>query len=367
MNFKISEILKELRTAAVFSMVLAAAWLALAPTYKYALDRREMAGQMVAWLLIKDALSAVPFKSACTSAEGPKTTCEGPLRLKVATWWDTDIPQLELRPVSTVSGTAAAYGFRIVFGQSNLLPFSSYSVGWQDGLGAKPLHGVAPSDRDAVSRALQDAGSPAAWPIDWSRTKVFLQSLGWKGASPSLDDAEVSKVINDHLTVLGSILGSRESVAGMPLPVLMLPYVVAVLIGAVCCVLAGTFIALRIADVPSSHEEAGWVMTQVATSRWLTGLRNFASSMLGAFVLAVPASALLQAIQGFWFKGILLGNIVGLFLLVTSLVALLAALIANLWAQRRLRIAIQNAGKTTSTQAPLASEDSKLTPPPSAA
>src|SRR5262245_54542778 len=52
---KLGDIIKELRGAATFALLLCAAWSLFSTTYSQTLSRREMASDLLAYLLLRDA------------------------------------------------------------------------------------------------------------------------------------------------------------------------------------------------------------------------------------------------------------------------------------------------------------------------
>jgi hypothetical protein len=304
-----------------------------------------MARELLAYLLLRDALTAIPTTDLPSGTAELTETCKEavvghvdfekctPLTLTAP--WDPNLKiQFKLRSLPGFSADIGAYS---VIADKSFVPVSAYSIG-RFHAAVTPIHDVSFTPRhiaDAVAGGDELPRSPRLW----NRTRIVLNLLSTSAPAQDfkvpndvkLGDPVVKRFITDYL----SIDGTKETLAGLPIPVLMLPFGMAALIVISCCILVGTWAAFRGVRFQSIHEESGWVMLEARKGAEGATVA-VASYVLASATLAVPAIALAQTVRlGLGSPSFV--DSMGLWMLTVTLGVLLLAMAGNVFELLRLR------------------------------
>ncbi len=351
MKAGLTEIIMEFRGSTTFALVLCTVWLLLSATYSQTLDRRELARDLLGYLLLRDAVASIPesdfpsgtdeLAAVCTEimdARSPQTVCP-PLTLTAP--WDPDLKvrfKLRSLPGFSQEGGASDMGAYSVIADELFGALSEYSIGRFHGKTA-PIHDVTLTVPRFVADAINandDVHKFLRSPRLWNRTRVLLSSLG---TSAAVEDVKLSDpVVNSLIVRYLSEGGGKEIVAGLPIPVLLLPYGIATLLTIGCCLFVGTWAALRSIKPNSLDEGAGWAMLQVGKDDASPAI-EIAAHVLGAVILVVPAAALAQTIR-LGLKVPPWADLFALGTLATALSLLLLIMVGNVFELLRLRRAM---------------------------
>jgi hypothetical protein len=361
----VSEIIKELRASTKLALVLSAVWLLLAGSYEQAVDRSEMTRDLVAYLLLRDAVAAIPVSEVesrtdaltqiCHEIVDARSEVNVCLPLTITAPWDSSLKtgfELDPHPKFLPNKQASDPPIRVysVMAKGAFLPIGSYLIA-VDGRRIVPIHDVS---LEAV-RFVYDAmrlNDPEhellRSPRLWNYTNILLSSLGASGPASGLKvtDPVISHLMADYL----SVQSVRETVAGLPLPILMLPFGIAALLIIPCCFLAGTWSSLRAAQSNPPSDEFEWLMLHTGTGT-AGVVTRIAAVVLAVTVCLVPVAGLAKAVQ---LAAKISGpvDLAGLLLVSIILGVLLFIMGANLFEQFRLRSAISHKVRITADRVP---------------
>ena len=308
MTVKLSDVIRDLRTNASFAILLAAAWLLTSVSYENALRMREQTRDLVAFLLLRDALTPVAQEDDEWPSFGERKTkacreivvnrseanvCED---MTIRAPWD---PELMSNVVITAHPSRAVehFAFIPVF-DNQFLPFSRYVIG-KSGKQLrilKKLPYLGP--RNVTDNMLLNdrTHSLIRSPVYWSQISVILNAMGnpaTKIEDVKISDPSVGKLITDYL----SVQAVRESIAGLSVPIFLIPFGLAALLLITGMLLIGSWAAFRLARAQPPDEELGWVMLHVSPDRLSNYVAIGASCFLAIGLFTVPAAALVRTIQ----------------------------------------------------------------------
>jgi len=185
-------------------------------------------------------------------------------------------------------------------------------------------------------------------PQHWSQLSVVLNALG--SSATKVDDVKISdpsvgKLMTDYL----SVQMVRESIAGLSVPIFLIPAGLSVLLLITSMLLIGDWAALRQARTSPPQEEFGWVMLHAGPSKGFRAVALAASVVLALALLTIPAVALERTIE-LMRHPLAHQSILGL--LATALIVAEVMLVATVVEQLRLRHQLVSANSTANVLRP---------------
>jgi len=212
-----------------------------------------------------------------------------------APWDSTLTTRLTIRPHKNQKIDEVAYE---IHADNAFLPFGRYIVGRTN----KQVR-ILQDLPYALQRAVYDnvlltdrTHQLNRSPVHWSQLSVVLNSLGstvTKVDDLKMSDPAVGKLITDYL----SVQMVRENIAGLSVPIFLIPGGLSVLLLITSMLLVGNWAALRQARQAPPLEEFGWVMLHSSPSPLLRGIALAASCILAIALLTIPAVALERTME----------------------------------------------------------------------
>lgn len=279
--------IRELRVAATALATTALVWILTSGAVTGTLLARERAGQLAAWLLVRDEFEGDAEKLKSVGSEGVSCFVE---TVPIQSGTDVDVcepfilrlpwPGEETVSIS-LSRSPDATSAVLIHGESSRIPITSYAIGL---LRAQewivPVRYVR-SNRDLYNAVLRDG---LAEPVGWGAIRTYLHSAGWSGSSAEdleIDDRAVAQFIKDGFT-------ASYSISGVPFSAGYYPAAVSVVLGVIAFTLVGPLLKLRHAD--RAPPDSSWVMLSVwegRPRRLLGHLQAVASCLLVVLPVAV--------------------------------------------------------------------------------
>jgi hypothetical protein len=337
----LDDVVKELRSAATFGLLLSAIWLASSGGYVEALRHRAEMKHLMAYVFLKDEVSdrlrddfeGVLVSNACPSPQD--ANCKA-TELKFNPPWD---PSKDLSIRLTIVPIRANTTFEVQHNHSrDHLPFEYYCFDIREKVSFYPPTGQPTHNFGGPpSSSFCNFGNQVDEPYLWEQMRGWLYSSGVTALKPKdihLTDPVISKLAIQYLSPDGDI---HQDVAGLPVPIYFAPFVIGALLTVSSSVLIGTAVAFFGFRRRADCESTSWVMLYTGYGR---GLTLIASIALAFGALAVPIAAIARTWQILHTTKDAEVSALPIYALMVGLVLLLGTLILNLIAQVRLRASL---------------------------
>jgi hypothetical protein len=340
---KLDDMVKEFRSAATFGLLLCSLWLASSPGYVESLRHKAELRQLMAFLILKDDMPDIlrddimplEISRACPSVSKPE--CKAQKIVFDPPWKELSGNSIRLDVIPIRQAGKNGYNtFEIEQNNSEeQLPFEYYCLDIdRDSVfhpnTDRPTHSLDTPPNGSSCNFDNQVGQPYLW----ERMRGWLFSSGVVTPDPrniKLSDPAISKLAIQYFSQDSDL---HQDIAGLPIPIFLVPFVVGTLLTIVSSILVGTAVAFFDLRVQTHPDSTCWVMLYTGRGRVFTLI---ASITLALGTLVVPFAAIIRTLHILNSpEGSEAGKI-ALYTLLGGLILLLATVICNLAAQAALR------------------------------